>query len=324
MRTTRLIDLAGNPITPPKAGESIMLGKAVKLDFQTLEAWREARNATIGGSDAPAILGFGGKNMSAFTLYNLKAGLILPDDDTENEVLEWGRRFEAPVIDAYEEKTGRKIIRHGIHLFRSPIYPISVSLDGEIAADATRGPGVLEVKTTTVYSEKDLQEEIPIQWQIQIQHAMAVMGCKWGSLAVLMQLSRKFRYHDIERNDEFIQMLLEKEIAFVKRIEANDPPELDGSESAGDALKKLFPRDSGETIDLPEAALDWDRKHQQAKLEQKRWKDIEEEYGNKLRAAIGEATFGRLADGYKYSWKRQHRDSYVVQASDFRVLRKLK
>jgi hypothetical protein len=43
---------------------------------------------------------------------------------------------------------------------------------------------------------------------------------------------------------------------------------------------------------------------------------------NLIKAAIGEASFGDLPDGARYSWKQQSRKECVVAASTFRVLRR--
>jgi len=45
---------------------------------------------------------------------------------------------------------------------------------------------------------------------------------------------------------------------------------------------------------------------------------------NQIKAALGDAVFGYLPDGGGFSWKLQHRNSYTVEAADYRVLREIK
>jgi len=323
MRKAALIDIAGNPVVMPEKDTALSLGKPVKTTYYSMDEWRDGRSTTIGGSEASAILGLN-PYLSPFELYSLKAGLVEPDNGAESEVLEWGSRLEQPIVEAYQDKTNRKIKRHGIHTFRSPNYPLSVSLDGEIEPIDDRGPGVLEIKTTGLYSEKDLQESVPVEWQIQCNHAMAIMGWRWASLAIFIIHSRKFRYLDIERNDQFIEMLLRKELDFVKRIEDNNPPIVDGSDSTTEVLKRLYPNDSGETIQLPSDATKWDAELVRLKSQIQDAEKRKTELENLFRAALGTATFGVGDDGLKYSWRLQHRDSYYVKESEYRVLRRLK
>jgi hypothetical protein len=49
----------------------------------------------------------------------------------------------------------------------------------------------------------------------------------------------------------------------------------------------------------------------------------EAEIENRLKAAIGDATFG-VAGGQAFSWKTQERKGYTVQPSTCRVLRTIK
>ncbi|EAP70800.1 phage related protein/predicted endonuclease [Ralstonia solanacearum UW551] len=54
----------------------------------------------------------------------------------------------------------------------------------------------------------------------------------------------------IERDDELIARLIPLEAQFWHYVETDTPPPGDGSESADRALRCLYPRDSGGTVDF--------------------------------------------------------------------------
>lgn len=294
-----------------------------KFSFQSLDTWRKARLGCLGGSDAPTIIGVD-PYRSPLQLYCEKLEIMEGPED--NEFMEWGRFMEPHVAEVYQRKTGRILIEHGIHFFRSVEFdfPMAVSLDREIAPLDTRGPGDLQIKTTGKYSKHELAEELPLEWQVQVQHEMAVMAWAWASVAVLLLPARQLVYVDVERNDNFIEVLIAQERAFFQRIMRRDPPAPDASDSTKEALKKLYPKDSGISIILPPEAEDWDTQRLDANAKIAQGEMLKDDAENKFKAAIGNATFGVLPSGVKYSWKTSPRKGYIVEPTEVRTLRRLK
>lgn len=282
--------------------------------FKTREEWLEARKGGIGGSDAANILGVG--YGSALETYSEKIGLIEPQED--NDAMKWGRKLEPLVAEAYQEETGRELKDHGFNIWQGSEPFLLASQDRQIIKPQT---GHLEIKTSNYIKEGELAEEIPIPWQVQYQHSLAATGLEWGGFAILLN-ARKLFWVDVERDNSFIEAMLEAETKFWKRVQDHDPPPPDSSESATRTLKKLYPKDTGKTVVLPNEAMEWDRIKGEATAEIKRWTEQKTAAENNIRAALGDATFGTVGN-ITYSWITQAKKAYTVSATEFRVLRKM-
>lgn len=152
---------------------------------------------------------------------------------------------------------------------------------------------------------------------------MDVAGVDRATLVCLIGNDRLV-WFDCERNPAFVDALREREHEFWRRVERNEPPEIDGSDATAEAIRRLHPLDNGAEVMLPPEADAWDAelaaiKEQLAALEARK-----QEIDNRLRAAIGDATFGALPSGGRYSLKTVSRKETVVNASTFRTLRRIK
>ena len=282
--------------------------------FPSRKAWLEARRGGLGGSDAPNIVGVGYR--SALETYLEKIEATEPQEDTN--ILWWGRKLQPIVAQAYRRETGRKLQYYGNHFFVSEERPhLFASLDAMIVEPA----GILEIKTSEVVTERELEEEIPLAWQVQLQHCLGVMGLEAGSFAVALP-HRKLFYVDVPADKEFIELLFDKEAAFWKRVQERRPPDPDASESARWALQKLYPHDTGKEIILPETAIELDQKRMKAKAEIDAMEAILNQAENDLKAMLGDATTGIIGNGLSYTWKHQKKAAYEVKASETRVLRR--
>jgi predicted phage-related endonuclease len=105
----------------------------------------------------------------------------------------------------------------------------------------------------------------------------------------------RLRWATIERAEEAIEEHVEVCRDFWQRVENGEPPEADGHRATGRALRRLYPGETGETIDLNlDDALDTWLAAKAARKEQDRAADAAE---NELRRALGTATFGQLPSG---------------------------
>lgn len=286
------------------------------------DSWLKARMAGISSSDAAAVLGVSPWK-SPFTLYAEKLGLVDTDAE-ESEAMRWGTLLEPVIATRYGEETQRPLHDPGRFTLRqSPRHPFMLAtLDREILTPNERGVvGVLEIKTTGQFRVDEWAEEPPVYYQVQVQHQLAVTGYAWGSLAVLIG-GQRFLWVDIERRDDFIALLVEREAAFWDRVQRLDPPTPDATSK--DILHRLYPKDTGASIALPAEALEWDRRLLEAKDQLKRWESVKDECEALLKGAIGQASVGVLTDGTRYQWKASERKGYVVEATSVRSLRRLK
>ena len=283
--------------------------------FKSRKEWLDSRKMGLGGSDAPAILGVD-PYRSALQVYAEKTDLIEPQEDSD--ILWWGRKLQPIVAQAYRRETGRKLQYYGNHFFVSQDRPhLFASLDAMIAEPA----GILEIKTSEVVTQRELESEIPINWQVQVQHCLGVLGLTMASITVPLPHRRLF-WVDVPADQDFIELLFEKEAAFWLRVQERRPPDPDASASARAVLQKLYPKDTGREIVLPENAIELDRKRLEAMAGIDQMQTIKDQAENELKAMLEDASVGVIGDGLSYSWRYQTRKAYEVKEAEFRVLRR--
>lgn len=301
------------------------------LSIATEDEWLAERAKGIGASDAPIVLGIS-PYKTPYQLWSEKVGLIEPPDYSDREWIEWGHRLEPIIAKAYAERSGRRIdpwpqfgiVRHKTFDWMA-CTPDAVQW-GQPAGFGTMEPslGMLQVKAVGGYFAAEWKETPPLHYQVQLQHELEVTDCAWGTLAALIG-GQKLLWFDFARNDKFIAAMLEQEAEFWRRVEEEDPPEVDESPETTKILQQLHPQDNGESIALPPAAVVWDEQLDVTKEQLKELDGQKRLLENRLRAAIGDATFGCLPDGSAYSYKTQTANGPAKEASTstFRVLRKV-
>jgi len=177
------------------------------------------------------------------------------------------------------------------------------NLDREVVGHPD-GPGILEIKTASYHSAPQWEEGVPVAYQCQVLHQLAVTGHAWAEVAVLIG-GQDFRIYRIERDEEKIRDLTEREAQFWQMVALDQQPAPDGSDDAGTALAWLFPRDDGETVDLSDSPefnqLFGELLHLREHKEEVELR--ESQIKQRLQATLGEATAGLFADG-KITWKR--------------------
>jgi predicted phage-related endonuclease len=108
---------------------------------------------------------------------------------------------------------------------------------------------ILECKTAGMNGARLWNEGVPEYVQLQVLHQLAVTGKQAADVAVLI-CGQELQVHRIERDEEMIARLVQLEEAFWGRVERDEAPAADGSDSADMSLRYLYPQDSGQTMDL--------------------------------------------------------------------------
>jgi putative phage-type endonuclease len=224
--------------------------KLVKTNTLDRDQWLTVRKQGIGSSDAAAAVGLN-PYCSKLELWLVKTGRdgnlpkIDPKDDT-NPVW-WGTLLEGVVASQYTNRTGNRVRRINAVL-QHPKEPwMLANIDREVmgAPDVQ----VLECKTAGINTFRSWTEGVPEPIQIQVQHQLAVTSKQAADVAVLI-CGQDLQIHRIQRDEALIAKLIELERAFWHYVETDTPPPADGSDSADVALRALYPRDSGQTLDL--------------------------------------------------------------------------
>lgn len=261
----------------------------------TREEWLKERKKGIGGSDAAAIMG-ANPYSSPLTVYLDKLNL-LPEKEI-SEAMRQGTDLEEYVAKRFVEASGKKV-RNCNKILVSNEYPwMLANIDRTIVGEDAG----LECKTTSIFNKHDFESgEVPVTYQWQCQHYMAVTGCQRWYLAVLV-LSKGFYIYQVDRNDQLIKLLIDEERAFwEEHVLKNIPPLPIGIEADDDALEILYPQSSEDTADLTSvsATLDW------IEIQKKNIETLEksiEAAKQEIKQALGECERG-INDKFRVSWK---------------------
>lgn len=208
--------------------------RMVSLEGLTKEEWLLHRKKGITGTDAGAIVGLD-PYKSAFAVYQDKVSDEITDSD--NEAMRQGRDLEEYVARRFVEETGLKV-RRANAIFQNEEHPFMLADFDRLIVGQKAG---LECKTVSPYSSDKWKDgEIPVHYQMQVQHYLAVSGFScWYIAAVIF--GREFIVRRIDRDEEIIHLLVTIEQRFwedhvMKRV----MPEPDGTDSCSEQISKLY------------------------------------------------------------------------------------
>ena len=278
------------------------------------EDWLAVRKQGIGSSDAGAAVGLN-PYKSQLELWIEKTGrdATLPKIDPQDEESPayWGNVLEPIVAWHYSKRTGKKVRRiNAVLQHPDPELPwMLANIDREVmGADDVQ---ILECKTAGINGARLWKEGVPEYVQLQVMHQLAVTGKQAADVAVLLG-GQHVEIHRIERDEQMIDRLIELERKFWQYVQTDTPPPVDGSASSEAALRCLYPRDNGQSVDFSgNAGLAATYLELKAVRQSIAEKDSRESLLKQiLLQAMGEATRAQFSNGF-ISWKRS-KDSTVL------------
>jgi predicted phage-related endonuclease len=284
------------------------------------------RRIGIGRSDVAALWGLSTLS-SPFELWAVKTGQFAePDEASEARMISIAL---APAIDQlYRNATQRQTFGCAAGapaIARSERWPHLFMGAPEFVVDKQRrAPGVLLHTTRYVPPGEDLPRDL----QLAAQHAMAVTGLLWASIAALN--SNRLAVVDLDRDEPLVEAHLARCDEFWRSVQKKVAPALDGLAVTARALQALNPTETGEVVDLgarliasdPELRarakrLSADEKRALGDSEAVKLVDAFEAarkkageardeirlLENRIIAAFGDASIATLPDGREYAWR---------------------
>lgn len=231
----------------PRAKPALRLVKTTGMDR---EDWLQVRRSGIGSSDAAAAVGLNPyKSQLELWMEKTGRGGALPQVDPHDETspMYWGTLLEPIVAAHYTKRTGNRVRRIN-SVLQHPQHPwILANLDREVMG--AKDVAILECKTAGINGARLWKEGVPEYVHLQVMHQLAVTGKQAADVAVLI-CGQDLQVHRIERDEQMIAQLIDLERAFWRYVELDQQPPADGSDSADMALRCLYPRDSGQVLDL--------------------------------------------------------------------------
>jgi putative phage-type endonuclease len=216
-------------------------------------AWLADRKTGIGSSDAAAAA-HQSPWRSDFELWAEKRGLISDADD--NWRFRIGREAEPLVLSWWAEifdVEHSALRRHT--MVRSLEHPFML---GNADADSDQLDAVIEVKTSSEFDQKRWDEGVPDQYVIQGVHLALVYGRPRTLFPVAFgwnpPVQFEVRLDDLE--SATLDALVTTEADLWRRVQENDPPDPDGSESAMMAIREMYLADPEQkSVELPDSAI---------------------------------------------------------------------
>jgi putative phage-type endonuclease len=269
--------------------------------------WLKVRTRGIGSSDAAAAVGLN-PYQSQLELWLIKTGrdgnLPKVDPDDETSPMYWGTVLEPIVAVHYTRRTNNKVRRINAVLQHPDLDKSWMLANIDYSVVGSDEVQILECKTAGEYGSKLWRDGVPEYIQCQVQHQMAVTGKAVVDVCVLI-CGQEIRVYRIERDDELIARLIQLERQFWHYVETDTPPPADGSESAGIALRALYPQDSGSTLDLSDdlamsTAL-LGLLTMRAEIESR--KQVEDQLKQQIQQRMQDASKAQFRSGF-VTWKR--------------------
>lgn len=269
-------------------------------EIENRESWLESRSQSIGGSDAAAIVGMSPWK-SAYTLWLEKTGQSQPKDISDSEYVHFGTILEQVVADEFCRREGKKVRKCG--LYRSNKHPFMTASFDRLLVGEDAG---LECKTSHEFKRGKWDEgEIPPAYYVQCQHYMMVSGLPRWYIACLIG-GNHFVSWVVERNDDDIAALEQAEVEFWDKVQRQIMPEVDGSESSTDSLKKMYKGGQVEPVILPKESMDLLKRLDELKALKADIDSQTTDIQNKLCAMLGNNEIGVIGEGdneRKITWK---------------------
>ena len=262
------------------------------------EDWLEFRRSGIGGSDASVVCGIN-RYKSPIELWMDKTGQMPAKE--AGEAAYWGKRLESLVKEEFTLRTNIEVFSVN-QILQSETHPFMLAnIDGS-CIHPNHGLCIFEAKTASAYKYGEWDNAIPDEYELQIQHYMAVSDCKGAYIAVLIG-GNTFKWKFVERDDELIAMLIKLEAEFWNHVQENIPPPLDGTEASAKFLSEWFPNSIPKsTIELPDEAVTLIQQYEAACEMGDQHIEQKQKAENLLKQMLGENEIG-IAGGRTVTWK---------------------
>lgn len=208
-----------------------------KIRSENRSEWLEKRKKRIGGSDAATILGRNPWKTNT-TLFEEKMDLKEPEDLSNNKAVTIGSRAEEYLRELfkleYEDKYEVKYDDDDFSMWINDKYPFAhASLDGILIDKESNQKGILEIKTTTIYNEYEIEkwnEKIPIYYYIQCLHYLMVMDYDFVILKARIKIAiteevfvRHYKFDRIQCREDIKKLIAAEEKFYQHMLEGESP-----------------------------------------------------------------------------------------------------
>jgi putative phage-type endonuclease len=285
-----------------------ILIKTKNLDHNT---WLKAKKLGISGTDVAAIARVN-KYKSPMAIYLEK----ITDEVTlvENEKMYFGKILEGVVAKEFAKRNPNLKISKVNAVLKHKDYDFAIANIDRLIRNESGKKGILEVITASEYMKKYWKDdEIPLEYMMQLQWYMFVTGTAFGYFAILIG-GNKYIERYVERDEVLIEMLKDTALDFWENnVLIRKAPDVDGSIAATEILNFMYPSSNELEIKLENNALQLINKREALKEAVEMLDTKVAECENKLKNLLQNNEVGIVEDK-KVIWKNYKRTSFNSKA----------
>lgn len=261
--------------------------------------WLAERTKGLGASDVAAIFGVS-RWSTAWGVWAEKTGCVQPEP--ENDAMLRGRVLEDGIADLWAATlpADRPVRLRRAGLMKHRVYPMLMATVDRLSV-CRDGRCVTEIKSSVDLSDWQ-GDEVPVEYQLQVQQQLAVTG---RSHAHVVVLGPRFEVVDrvIQRDDELINQMIGQLVNWWHNhvIEGAEPEATAGS---ADGLARLYgDADPDATVELPSDLWDARARIRQLDAELAELGKRREDLVVRIKQAAGNASVIKAAGELVATWK---------------------
>lgn len=285
------------------------------IECESREAWLEERRNGIGASDAPTVLGLS-KWSNRVELFQQKLGLLPPKESTQQ--MKWGSKLEPLIRAEFAEMSGIPVSYWGAHTIcvheKNPW--MRASLDGVAEIDGKQA--IVEIKAVSAAQKESWERELPVYYQAQMQHQMAVTGFDSAMLVVLFG-GQDLQWYPVQRHPEFQELLMREEQSFWDAVESRDPPSPQTPDEMDALARSLLKVVEGKTVRCPEL-MEFHREIVELRRQNARIQERLKAFRNAVIVAAQDAETVEVSEDVHYRVKLIQKKPYMVKEQKYRVV----
>jgi predicted phage-related endonuclease len=297
--------------------------KVQRIRIASEAQWHAARAQDVTASTIAALFGLSPYQSLLDLWLEKKRGHAVAFD---SPLMERGRRYERVVAEFYQERHPQVKLRKARDYYRAPLLRIGGTPDYLAKVPGSKRLVPLECKVVNVQAFKRhwTEDTIPVWISLQTLTQAMLLNAPHGIVAALVDDGFRVELHEYEvpRHKEAEARLKDGVARFWDSLARDEMPKFDFAVDRA-LIGVIFPTAwSGSVLDLrgdnelPIRLAERDALKEKIDALIDRQRAIE----TMLMAKMGNNE-AALVEGYKISFKNQHRKAYSVDASDFRVLR---
>lgn len=246
------------------------------------EQWLQARQQGLGGSDIAAIMGLHSFK-SPYDVWLDKTGR--GQEQEQNTFMRFGSDVEPIIADWFAEDNGMQVQKDNMMWIHPKHSFLIANVDRVILQnDIYEGNGILECKSTNYWRWKQVEDEVPEEWYLQMQHYMMIKGYSWGAIAALVDRQPEYLFFDAD--PEIHDLIIEHAKQFwEEHVIADEPPAPTTSDDLVDVYAKIK---KGKAIEATDEIIDAMQNLQGLKEQKKQIDQAIKEEQHKVEAFIGD------------------------------------